>query len=899
MTRWLWPEPGPRHQPLPANARPQLLKERSQAFMSNDWALLIHTITNDTEPAEPTPAAPRAPGVLTAADQVRLMRAAKQGRLTAAWRQLYSYGVAAASDATQALLQEKWLPAPAFPTERRGHCMTPADAQDLLSPDRLLKATQALPHGSATDVLGWTHETWQMVHKLPHGRRLQRELLVLYATGELGREATDLINSSLAIPLRKNTAGTSLRPIAVPSAFRKVYARSCVAKFRLELHEASGPHQYAAMRADGCRNIATTLQTCRSSGASPSLFLRTDIQNAFNQADRQATLDSLASAHPLLQASQYAWLRNPSHAFMQAGQGGRRHLATDAGIPQGDPLSSLAFTLLLAAPLKALNNESVTAVAYADDVVLVATPDAMPEALPKWQRLLAPLGLTLNLDKLQLWNPDSLPVPPAFLASYPHMAQCEQGFRICGLPLDQVDEVDPLADSPWGNATFTRAFLHDTREALQQRLRVLATFVLHHGPHTEALHIATHILRVNLANRCVHLYRFCPWDLMHEWTARITADIHDWLHVIVGLPAVTPQAQLIIHVPVARGGLGIPHPQHEAALHFLQVSLPIVAELPLADRERNPVWTHTQHAFEYLNRIAGCDLRNELEHTMPHRQGHKLREAFHDALTAVMRDTCPWLQLPGLPVSTDADISWRWQVKVMMSWYTASPSTFLHAGPYRLALAQHLGLPVYLAGQRCRYTPLTTGRACGQQLGTHSTHACTCAQGPSIRRHNRLRDQWASLCRKAGWHTTTEQVVRTGETDTKRADLVTLTTDGLRLAADVMITAPPVASGPHGEHLHKSELAKANLYHTTPWSRLPDGCTMVPLIHDGLVPWIAPSALRLLHRITAAVAKQSAPETPTAWGTHFHEVTVSLAAPLLHTACTAAWQLHAACGDLL
>ena len=283
--------------------------------------------------------------------------------------------------------------------------MTPADAQDLLSPERLLKATQALPHGSATDALGWTHETWQMVHKLPHGRRLQRELLVLYSTGELGREATDLVNSSLAIPLRKNTAGTSLRPIAVPSAFRKVYARSCVARFRPDLHEASGPYQYAAMRADGCRHIATALRNCRSPDASPRLFLRTDIQNAFNQADRQSTLDSLASAHPLLQASQYAWLRNPSHAFMQAGHGGRRHLTTDAGIPQGDPLSSLAFTLLLAAPLQTLNSDSVTAVAYADDVVLVATPDAMAEALPRWQRLLGPLGLTLNLDKLQLWEP--------------------------------------------------------------------------------------------------------------------------------------------------------------------------------------------------------------------------------------------------------------------------------------------------------------------------------------------------------------------------------------------------------------------------------------------------------------------------------------------------------------
>ena len=277
-----------------------------------------------------------------------------------------------------------------------------------------------------------------MTHKLPHGRQLQRELLTLYATGELGRKATDLLNSSLAIPLKKNTPGTSLRPIAVPTAFRKVYARVCVMKFRTELKEASGPFQYAAMQADGCRNIALALRHSRSVAGEDQVFLRTDINNAFNQADRQATLDSLALAHPLLQASQYAWLRHPTHAFLPAWQGGRRQMCTDVGIPQGDPLSSLAFTILLAGPLQALNSPSVTAVAYADDVVLVGSPDAITEALSAWQRLLEPLGLTVNLDKLQLWNPGGLPIPQTMQDAFPNLSQCERGFRICGLPLDKT-----------------------------------------------------------------------------------------------------------------------------------------------------------------------------------------------------------------------------------------------------------------------------------------------------------------------------------------------------------------------------------------------------------------------------------------------------------------------------
>ena len=41
------------------------------------------------------------------------------------------------------------------------------------------------------------------------------------------------------------------------------------------------------------------------------------------------------------------------------------------------------------------------------------------------------------------------------------------------------------------------------------------------------------------------------------------------------------------------------------------------------------------------------------------------------------------------------------------------------------------------------------------------------------------------------------------------------------------------------------------------------------------------------------------PEAPKAWGAHFTQVTLQAAAPLMHAACLAAWQMHAACGCLL
>ena len=141
--------------------------------------------------------------------------------------------------------------------------------------------------------------------------------------------------------------------------------------------------------------------------------------------------------------------------------------------------------------------------------------------------------------------------------------------------------------------------------------------------------------------------------------------------------------------------------------------------------------------FEYLNHHARTDLRLLVAQAEPRNQARHVRSHFYERLALNMRDICPWLQTPPLPKTPDGDIPWRWQVRC---WYVAPPHYLLLRGPLRLALASHMGLPVFSPGQRC-YTPITMGRRCHQQLGTHSDHVFACAQGPSLRRHNRMCDE--------------------------------------------------------------------------------------------------------------------------------------------------------------
>ena len=112
------------------------------------------------------------------------------------------------------------------------------------------------------------------------------------------------------------------------------------------------------------------------------MHIRTDIRNAFNEVDRQAALDALHRAHPTLGMVHHAWLHRPTTALIQATAGNRPMVATHAGKPQRDPISSLTFGLVLAEPLRRLQElPRCTPVAYADDTVIARPPDVALEYL--------------------------------------------------------------------------------------------------------------------------------------------------------------------------------------------------------------------------------------------------------------------------------------------------------------------------------------------------------------------------------------------------------------------------------------------------------------------------------------------------------------------------------------
>ena len=162
---------------------------------------------------------------------------------------------------------------------------------------------------------------------------------------------------------------------------------------------------------------------------------------------------------------------------------------------------------------------------------------------------------------------------------------------------------------------------------------------------------------------------------------------------------------------------------------------------------------------------------------------------------------------------------------------------------------------------------MTCGR-CNHQLGTHSEDVFADAQAPWMRRHNRMCDSWIQLCRSAGWHAQAEQLVSSP-----------LTPANERTWSPLSLKAAEL----HGIHLDKMAAAKARRYHTVSWGRCHQDALIVVFFHDAQHHWMQTDILRLLHRLAPALARRTAPEAPSAWGTHFTQVTLQAAPP--HACC--------------
>ena len=398
----------------------------------------------------------------------------------------------------------------------------------------------------------------------------------------------------------------------------------------------------------------------------------------------------------------------PTVAVTRASSSTRAILRTSRGIPQGDPLSSLTFTAVLARPLATMadmHDAHVTPLAFADDTLLVCGRDHVTPVVRQWEHLLSAHSLTLNHGKLSIWLPECARPPDELRRAFPEASFSPSGIVICGLPTASSSSAhDPDALLPWGTQAFTLAHLETLKASLLRRFQALSQLTELLGPTTSACHLALHVARINLQARFVHIWRYLPWPVLHIWAWSLQRHWQDWLATLLSLPLDCPTASSLLALPVRHCGLGLLDVRHEAVLHYLPgalalcdqaSSLAVLLDVPL----------HLTMAATHVQTTSGISVEALYHAHVPHRRAKALRDAFYAALARRLAPAIPWLHAPVLTPGPDASTLRSFQTRVAMAPYLASPHTFLSRPALRLWIANHLGLPVFASEQRCTYIP--------------------------------------------------------------------------------------------------------------------------------------------------------------------------------------------------
>ena len=390
-------------------------------------------------------------------------------------------------------------------------------------------------------------------------------------------------------------------------------------------------------------------------------------------------------------------------------------LPSRRGIPQGDPLSALAFCICLAPCLDTLNSvqpDIWKASAFADDVLLCTPADQARQALHRFRDLLLPVGLELNLSKTGVWSP-SAPIPPSLRLLLSLPPDDPTGLTLCGLPVQSnAPPADPDHDFalPCGTPTYTQGFLDGKFLTLRRRLQTLHHVCSTLGPNTGALHAMTHVLRLGIQGSFVHLFRFLPPSVSFPWADQLDALVLDQLSLLLELPLRQDLAHHVLRTPFSQGGLQIPLFRREAAVHFLSGALALQTALPLPPPALDLLRGQIGEAAAHLQTYLLVPLQPLLEGNA-RTVTKKIRMALADHLGSSLRARAPWL-IPPNWAHDPPENPYRLYCQLATAWLTPRPGALLFTGPFRLAIAMFTGLPVFPPGCHCRYTTATSGRPC-------------------------------------------------------------------------------------------------------------------------------------------------------------------------------------------
>lgn len=255
-----------------------------------------------------------------------------------------------------------------------------ARMQTCLSPYHLMEALRRMRSRSATGPSAWSVSLLRL---------LPQPVLMSFLSLLIDSRPAWLVRTRV-VPVPKAAGGH--RPIVLEEMPLRLFSAATARQVRWRAHYKCGLKQLA-LAPGGAASLYEHARQWRDEGL---VVVKLDISNAFSHANRReafaALWDLAPSARSALQFLADCQLCCDGHPI--------------TGLPQGDPMSMVAFSTLLRRRIDAAALPSCVRVSsFADDIVLAAAPQDIPAAVRALSASLQVVGLSINHAKTEAISP--------------------------------------------------------------------------------------------------------------------------------------------------------------------------------------------------------------------------------------------------------------------------------------------------------------------------------------------------------------------------------------------------------------------------------------------------------------------------------------------------------------
>ena len=335
-----------------------------------------------------------------------------------------------------------------------------------------------------------------------------------------------MLSANRLVPLRKPAPGT-LHPIAIPTVWRKLWATVTSKKWSTAIQDFLGGDQFGAGTALGTLRFAKLVQSYTEDPAHVAISL--DIENAFSSLDRRAVIAAMHEIDPVLASTQRQWPCHVSPAAVPAADPAGALPYSSTGLPQGDPMSALAFAAGLCTALRRFRADdhpkgTPRVPAYVDDMVLLCEVQHAHAAFDRLGSCLKEEGLTLNTKKTVVYTTCADGPPPGKLRELWLSQGRTDGMVKGGLPVQH----DPLQQGddehqaiPVGSSNYIEDFLDGKLEDMRRRCHVLTLLPATLDRTDTGVHVALHLLRISVSRKPVHLLAAIPPLQAQRWAKQV------------------------------------------------------------------------------------------------------------------------------------------------------------------------------------------------------------------------------------------------------------------------------------------------------------------------------------------------------------------------------------------